>query len=191
MKILLRVISTIIFTLFLGACSDKKTSPTEVKNTLSDVVRSFGYEVIPTDKEKKYFELEMLDRAFYKPLSFESARIRSLKPLDAYHGPVRGDYYLSIEEYSTTEEAKKRADEYRDLSRLVSVGDDDLHGLNKGTVRCWGLSSAKRAYLLTTHASMFSTIESESHSVIDGVKAFEKQRGNEIEIGKTDPRNGF
>jgi hypothetical protein len=161
----------------LGACSDKKTSAVAVKNSLSNVVGSFGYEVIATDKDKTYVELEELDRSFYKPLSFESARIRSLKPLDAYSGPELGNYFLLIEDYRTPEEAQKRADEYLDLSRLVGATKYDKNALSKRTVRCWGFSSAERAYLLTTHAAMFSALEAKVHSVKDGVKAYEEQKG--------------
>ena len=178
-NIIHRTILAALGTLFLGACSDKKTSSEPIKDSLSSVVGSFGYEVVDTDHDKTYVELEELDRSFYQPLSFESARIRSLKPLDAYGGPEFGNYFLSIEVYSTPEDAQKRAEEYRDLSRLAEATEGDRNVLSKRTVRCWGFSSAERAYLLTTHAAMFSALEKKVHSVIDGVKAYEQQRGGE------------
>ena len=143
------------------------------------MVGSFGYEVVDTDQDKTYVELEELDRSFYNPLSFESARIRSLKPLDAYGGPEHGNYFISIEVYSDSEQAQKRAEEYRDLSRLAEATDYDRNDLSKRTVRCWGFSSKERAYLLTTHAAMFSALEEKVHSVLDGVKAHEQLRGEQ------------
>lgn len=158
----------------MSACSKDQQNEATTKEPLSNVVTSFGYEIIDTDQSKDYVLLENQDRLFYNPVSFESARIRSLKPLDAYSGPVRGDYYLSIEQYRTPEEAKKRAEEYRDLSRLADETIHNENDLAKKTVRCWGFSSEKRAYLLTTHATMYSALERKVHSVIDGVKSYDK-----------------
>ncbi len=179
MKMIHTIIMAALCAFLLGACSDKKTSAAPVKVSLSSVVGSFGYEVIDTDKDKNYVELEEQDRSFYKPLSFESARIRSLKPLDANGGPEHGNYFLSIEDYRTPEEAQKRAEEYRDLSRLAGATKYDKNDLSKRTVRCWGFSSAERAYLLTTHAAMFSALEEKVHSVMDGVKAYEQKSGEQ------------
>ncbi len=183
MRIIHTTILAALGTLLLGACSDKKTISEPVKDSLSNVVESFGYEVVDTDHDKAYVALEELDRSFYKPLSFENARIRSLKPLDGYGGPELGNYFLSIEVYSTPEDAQKRAEEYQDLNRLVGATEDDRNVLGKKTVRCWGFSSAERAYLLTTHAAVFSALEKKVHSVIDGVKAYEQQRGEQASGG--------
>ncbi len=170
------IVMAAIGTFLLGACSDKKTNGAHVEDSLSTVVGTFGYEVVETDNGRMYVELEDIDRTFYKPISFESARIRSLEPLDAYGSPERGNYFLLIEDYRTPEEAQKRAEDYRDLSRLEGATDYDRNDLSKRTVRCWGFASAKRAYLLTTHAAMFSALEDKVHSVIDGVKAYEQKR---------------
>jgi hypothetical protein len=179
MSMIHTIILAALSVFLLSACSDNKTTTAPDKDSLSNVVGSFGYEVVDTDHDKTYVEMEELDRSFYKPLSVESARIRSLKPLDAYGGPELGNYFLSIEVYSNPEQAQKRAEEYRDLSRLEGATDYDRNDLSKRTVRCWGFSSGERAYLLTTHAAMFSALEEKVHSVIDGVKAHEQQRGEQ------------
>lgn len=176
MSITPQIILATLGTLLLAACSDKKTSVAPVRNDLPGVVKTFGYEVIDTDNDRSYVELEELDRSFYEPLSYESARIRSLKTLDAYGGPELGNYYLTIEDYRTPEEAEKRAEEYRDFGRLAGTTIYDKNVISKRTVRCWGYASAERVYLLTTHAAMFSAMEEKSHSVIDGVKAYEQKR---------------
>lgn len=176
MNIFRQILATIVCVALLGACSgDKREVSAESGLTLSKVVSTFGYEVVETDPAKEYVALEKQDRGFYKPVTHESARIRSLKQLDGYHGPTLGNYFLSIEVYNTQEEARKRAEEYRNLSRLASETGLDENGLSKMTVRCWGYASGKRAYLLTTHAAMFSALEQRVHSVIDGIKAYEQK----------------
>lgn len=167
------IIFALLHVIIMSACSEDKRNAEPIKASLSDIISSFEYEVIDT-APKAYVELEDQDRAFYKPVSYESARIRSLKPLDAYGGPTLGNYFLSIEVYATQEEASDRSNEYRDLSRLASATKHDKNDLSKMTVRCWGYSSGKRAYLLTTHAAMHFALERKVHSVIDGVKAYEK-----------------
>ena len=152
----------------VGACSERGHSDT----ALSDLVASFGYEVIETDSSKAYLSLEKADRASYQPISSESGRIRSLEPLDGYHGPTRGNYFLTVERYSTEEAATTRAEEYRDLSRLAAATDYDQNELSKMTVRCWGYSSGKKAYLLTTHAAMHLALEARTQSVMDGIVAY-------------------
>jgi len=177
MKTVRIITSALLVAILISACSKVKPSKTPQEASLNDVVGSFGYEVIETDRSKFYVELEDQDRSFYKPVSFQSARIRSLKTLDAYGGPTLGNYYLSIEVYQTQAGAQKRADEYRNLNRLASVTTHDENELSKMTVRCWGVSSGERVYLLTTHAAMHSALEQKTHSVIDGVRAYEQKAG--------------
>ena len=168
------IVLALLHVIIMSACSEVKRNTAPIKASLSDIISSFGYELIDA-APKTYVELEDQDRSFYKPVSYESARIRSLKPLDGYHGPTRGNYYFSIEVYPTQEDARKRAEEYRDLSRLASATKYDNNDLSKMTVRCWGYPSGKRAYLLTTHAAMQFALERKVHSVIDGVKSYEKK----------------
>jgi predicted Abi (CAAX) family protease len=175
MNIIRSIILISMSAVLLFSCSDNSSKTPKKKISINEVVNSCGYEIIVTDESKDYFELENRDRTFYKPVSFEISRIRSLQKQDAYHGPTHGDYFLSIEVYNTPKEAQKRAEEYKDLSRLAGATDYDSNELNKKTVRCWGFSSGEIAYLLTTHAVMYSTMERESLTVMNGVKAYEQK----------------
>ena len=122
---------------------------TSKEDHLATIVASFGYKVIATDESKTYYPLENFDRKTYGPISFESARIKSLQPLAGYHGPTYGDYFLSIEKYGTATDAEKRVNEYRDNDRLARITGRDRNDLSKESVRCWGYSSGKTAYLVS------------------------------------------
>lgn len=165
----LNLISLFCIVFSLGCSKSTK------KEDLAYIVDEIGYQIMDIG-ESKYVsidELEAQDRKTYSPVSFECARIRSKKTLDGYHGPTTGNYFLSIENYSTTAEAQKRSGEYLDLSRFAKITKLDRNDLAKKTVRCWAYSSGNRAYLLTTHAAMQSALEAKTQSVIDGIYAYE------------------
>ena len=188
MKFILFTILSALSCISLNADPKEKQSKAPIapeKPIMKELVKSIGFEVLGTDTSKYYVADEKLDRTFYKPITFESARIRSLtaKRPDKHKDKMRGHYYLSIETYHTDEEATKRAQEYKDLSRLAKAPQTTTYKLDtsdysKRTVRCWGFSSGKRAYLLTTHASVFSYLERRTQSVINGVKKYEKKMEN-------------
>ena len=169
MKRILAKISTLFCAVMVLGCA--KTSK---EDHLATIVSSFGYKVIATYESKTYYPLENFDRKTYGPISFESARIKSLQPLAGYHGPTYGDYFLSIEKYGTATDAEKRVNEYRDNDRLARITGRDRNDLSKESVRCWGYSSGKTAYLLTTHSAMYSALENLTKSVITGIKTYEK-----------------
>ncbi|MES2983292.1 MAG: hypothetical protein V4727_13345 [Verrucomicrobiota bacterium] len=165
----LNLISVFCIVLSLGCSRSTK------KENLAFIVDKIGYQIIDIG-ESKYVSIDQLeaqDRKTYSPISFECARIRSKKTLDGYHGPTTGNYFLSIEDYSTTAEAQKRSGEYLDLSRLAKITFLDRNDLSKKTVRCWACSSGTKVYLLTTHSAMQSALEAKTQSVIDGIYAYE------------------
>lgn len=172
MKTLQIAAALMMTVVILGSCSEKQRPKSVASGLLHDVVGAIGCKVVDSGST---FPLETSDRAFYQPLSFEIANIHTNEPLDGYHGATVGKYILAIETYSTDEEAKKRADDYRDLGRLASISENDVHELSKMTVRCWGYSSGRRVYLLTTLAAMYSALEKRTNFVITGIKAYEQE----------------
>jgi hypothetical protein len=165
----LKLISLICIAFSLGCSKSTK------KKDLAYIVDEIGYQIIDIGETKyvSIHELEAQDRKTYSPVSFECARIRSKKTLAGYHGPTTGNYFLSIENYSTIAEAQKRSGEYLDLSRFAKITKLDRNDLAKKTVRCWGYSRGKKVYLLTTHSAMQSALEDKTSSVIDGIYAYE------------------
>lgn len=116
--------------------------------------------------------IETRDREFYHPLSVKVIPIRMLKAGDdGYHKPFRGNFVLAIEQYPDVVAARKRAEEYAGVDwwkRLVEPTDptrDNSTMVSKSSVRCWGTSHGTTAYLLTTHASMCSTLEGKTHFI--------------------------
>ncbi len=169
-------------------------SEAEKEARLADIIATFSFHEV--DMAQSKFEaidkLEAQDRASYAPVSFERARIRSNAELDGWHGPTIGNYYLAFETYRTKEEAERRATEYIDyerLSRVLGRGVDrsDITDLGKTTGRCWAYPTGNRVYLLTSHAAMQSALEARTNTVINGIKAYEKDLENKSAHTTPDP----
>lgn len=177
-----RAIASFLALIALGCSGARK------EDRLADIIATFGFHEV--DMAQSKFEaidkLESQDRATYAPISFERARIRSDVELDGWHGPTIGNYYLAIETYRTKGEAERRAVEYRDYKRFAKVvgPDADSNDLVKRSIRCWAYTSGSRVYLLAAHAAMQSALEERTHSVLDGIKAYEKQHGEQVTGGK-------
>lgn len=105
-------------------------------------------------------ETEAKDRGNYHPLSAEVIPIKMRKPIEGYHGPTQGSYIFIIEQYPDPAAAAKRVKEYRINGwdkRLPNPSREELD--DKSSVRCWALADGNRAWLLTTHAAIFSALE--------------------------------
>jgi hypothetical protein len=174
----------IFLTLAAISCSDNPKEDNNKEDKLADIVATFGFHV--DDMAQSNFDtidkLESLDRDSYAPVSFERAWIRSDAELDGWHGPTIGNYYLAFESYTTMEESQRRESEYLDyerFARVVGSGVDrsDITNLSKTSGRCWAYSSGSRVYLLSSHAAMQSALEERTKAVLNGVKAYEKKRG--------------
>jgi hypothetical protein len=139
--------------LVLAGCS--KPEP-NANPSLDSLIRSLGCVQVAVDSD---YPLETLDRGFYESPSYKLASIHTEKPLDGYHGPTVGKYILALETYPTEDAARKRVDEYLDLSRLAKATPHDQNALSKMTVRCWSYRHGNEAYLLTTQAALFAALE--------------------------------
>ena len=115
---------------------------------------------------QRVLDTEAKDRQNYKPVSFEAVPIRMRQAAKGYHGPTKGTYILIVEEYPTEQAAKRRAEEYAttELSKRISH-PDVLEIEGKSSVRCWGISDGKFAYLLTTHAYMYDALEALNNDI--------------------------
>ena len=164
----MRLLSAAIAVSFASGCAEREVGHS--RSTPSQLARVIDAINCTQVDAGLSFPLETRDRGFYGPLSFEIANIHTNEALDGYHGPTVGKYILAIETYPDESTAQKRADEYRDLSRLAGVTEHDEHELGKMTVRCWGYRDGRRAYLLTTLAAMYSALEQRTHFVLDGIQ---------------------
>jgi hypothetical protein len=148
--------------LLITACSDRTT------NQIPKLLDAIECDRRDVAGMQQVLTTEAKDRQTYHPLSAEEIPIRMRTPANGYHGPEKGTYILIIEQCSTEQSAKRRAEEYTAMGWEKRIPNPVGHELNgKSSVRCWAISEGSKVFLLTTHAAGYSALE----HLTDGIRS--------------------
>lgn len=149
----------------------KRTAPVpqKVLDTNSKAELRFT-EIVPLLQEHNlvaYYspgnEIEEADARLFAPIAGETIYLQALTPSEDSED-IKPRFWLRVEDYSSSELAEKRANEYKSVNfnkRIAqALGDrTDSTVIAKSSLRLWAVARGKRVYALTTEVNLLTYIK--------------------------------